>query len=155
MVHRCLSNSRLWVGTEFNQESELDQLIRDPNTQPLLLYPGSRSISIDSLTHEDREALLPSTKDPVVIVLDATWDLAQKMLHRSPTLQSIPRISFQSRDPSRFRIRKQPKPECLSSLEAIHRVLTLLDPGGTYDAMLGVFDRMVERQIEYARQSNS
>ena len=155
MAHRCLSNSSLWVGAEFNEKSEIHQLIGAPNTQPLLLYPGPQSLSIDSLTPELHQALLPPEKDALVIVLDATWDLAQKMLHRSPSLQSIPRISFEARDPSRFKIRRQPKPECLSSIEAIHRVLTLLDPGTSYDAMLGVFDRMVERQIEFARQSNS
>ena len=41
-------------------------------------------------------------------------------------LGPLPRISFDPGEPSRFRGRKQPKPECLSTIEAIHRTIDLL-----------------------------
>lgn len=152
MAHRSLLNSLLWVGTEFGPRSELAQLLARPGCRPSLLYPGPQSIALDALTPEQRVELLPPHEDPVLIVLDATWDLAQKMLHHSPILQGIPRVSFESRESSRFLIRKQPRPECLSSLEAIHRVLTLLQDPADHSGMLRVFDQMVERQLRYSKK---
>lgn len=152
MAHRSLTNSRLWVGTEFGAESELARHLTEPGTHPCLLYPGAKSLSLDTLTARQRNDLLPPGQDPALIVLDATWDLAQKMLHHSPVLQAIPRVSFESRETSRFLIRRQPRPECLSSLEAIHRVLTLLQDPADHSGMLQVFDQMVERQLRYSQK---
>ncbi|NDE17267.1 DTW domain-containing protein [bacterium] len=152
MAHRSLTNSLLWVGASFGRDSELAALLAQPGSRPFLLYPGPRSLSLDTLTAAERERLLPAGEDPVLIVLDATWDLAQKMLHHSPILQDIPRVSFESRETSRFLIRKQPRPECLSSLEAIHRVLTLLRDPADHSGMLRVFDQMVERQLAYSKK---
>lgn len=152
MAHRSLSNSLLWIGTEFGADSELATLLAQPGCRPCLLYPGPGSLSLDTLTQAERDRLLPPEEDPVLIVLDATWDLAQKMLHHSPILQKIPRVSFESRETSRFLIRKQPRPECLSSLEAIHRVLTLLRDPADHSGMLWVFDQMVERQLAYSKK---
>jgi DTW domain-containing protein YfiP len=155
MAHRCLSNSKLWVGKEFGEGSELVQLLRDPAVQPLLLYPGPGSLDLSKLSSEQKTTLLESKREPVIIVLDATWSLAQKMLRLSPDLQKVQRVSFAPEKHSRFLVRKQPRPECLSSLEAIHRMLTILDESrasGYYDGMLEVFDRMVAKQLAYGEQ---
>ena len=142
MAHRCLSNSRLWVGTHFDHDSELARLIEDPGVLPLLLFPGPGSVDLACVPTLERE--------PVIIVLDATWHLAQKMLHHSPILKSLPRVSFSPDAPSRFLIRRQPRAECLSSLEAICRVLELSGNPEPVGPMLRVFDRMVAQQLAYA-----
>jgi DTW domain-containing protein YfiP len=151
LAHRCLSNSRLWVGTEFDEQSELACLIRDPSLNPLLLFPGAESISLDGLDDDRRSEILDSTRESVVIVLDATWSIANKMLRQSPVLQAIPRVSFSPGRRSGFLVRRQPRPECLSSLEAIHRVLCLMDGPERYEGMLRVFESMVSRQLAFTR----
>jgi len=151
LAHRCLSNSRLWVGTEFDEQSELACLIRDPSLNPLLLFPGAESISLDGLDDDRRSEILDSTRESVVIVLDATWSIANKMLRQSPVLQAIPRVSFSPGPRSGFLVRRQPRPECLSSLEAIHRVLCLMDGPERYEGMLRVFESMVSRQLAFTR----
>jgi DTW domain-containing protein YfiP len=151
LAHRCLENSRLWVGTGFDETSELACLIRDPAVNPLLLFPGPESLSLDALAPEKRSELLDSSREPVVIVLDATWSIANKMLRQSPILRSVPRVSFLPGPRSGFLVRRQPRPECLSSLEAIHRVLCLLDRPERYEGMLRVFESMVSRQLSFTR----
>jgi DTW domain-containing protein YfiP len=153
MAHRSLSNSHLWVGKEFGEGSELIQLLRDPVVQPLLLFPGPKSLDLSKLSSEQKDALLNSKREPVIIVLDATWSLAKKMLRLSPELQRIQRVSFAADSRSRFLVRKQPQPECLSSLEAIHRVLTIVDETNSrsYDGMLEAFEKMVAKQIAYGK----
>ena len=127
MAHRCLSNSKLWIGERFGPESELAALLRDPGVSPMLLFPGSDSLALDGLPDGDRSRVLNPAREPVLIVLDATWSLAKKMLRQSSALEGVPRVSFSPAGKSGFLVRRQPRPECLSSLEAIHRVLSLLD----------------------------
>lgn len=151
LAHRCLQNSKLWVGTRFDERSELASLIRDPGVNPLLLFPGAESLSLDALDDGKRSELLDPAREPVVIVLDATWSIANKMLRQSPVLQGIPRVSFGPGPRSGFLVRRQPRPECLSSLEAIHRVLCLLDRPDHYAEMIRVFESMVSRQLSFTR----
>lgn len=155
MAHRCLSNSQLWVGENFAQSKAVNELINDPKLFPLLLFPGPQSRDISALAPTERTSLCPPDREPVVIILDATWDIAKKMLFHSPNLQTLPRICFQPSRLSRFLIRKQPNPQCFSTIEAIHETLCLLDPTSApegarpHDHLLEVFDAMVAKQLSY------
>jgi hypothetical protein len=91
----------------------------------------------------------------VVLLLDATWSGARKMLRLSPTLQQLPRIMFTPAAPSRFVIKQQPQAGCLSTLEATHEVLLALERAGLDryplpDQLLGLFHRMQNFQIRCA-----
>jgi DTW domain-containing protein YfiP len=150
LAHRALSNSRLFIGSEFGPESEAARLARDPGHLPLLLFPGPESLALESSANALREESRASGRELMLFVLDATWSLARKMLHRSPALQGIRRVSFSSGERSRFLVRRQPAPECLSSIEAIDRVLRLFGTGagpGTMAGAMGIFDRMVAFQL--------
>ena len=146
LAHRALSNSSLLVGAEFGPHSEAARIVADPSVLPLLLFPGPESQPLDD---GGGRAILDECDsreiEPVIFVLDATWSLARKMLHRSPVLQQIRRVSFRAGARSRFLVRRQPAPECLSSLEAIDRVLRSF--GGGLDGALSIFHRMVEFQL--------
>ena len=72
----------------------------------------------------------------------------------SQNLKDLPRISFDNDARSNFRIRKQPKSECLATVEAIHKTIELLGDSQGYnigsrahDNLLEVFDFIVEKQI--------
>lgn len=155
MAHRCLSNSMLLVGADFADSRELDSLLDDPKLFPMLLFPGRGSRNLSTMAPPERRAMVPEGREPVVIVLDATWELAQKMLFHTPRLGTIPRIGFMPSRLSRFLVRKQPNPQCFSTIEAIHEILSLLDadlrPEGArdYDRLLEVFDRMVAKQMAF------
>lgn len=151
IAHRCLENSQLWIGTQFGSDSPIADLIRDPAVNPLLMFPGPNSLDLEGLEPTERSKLLNSSREPVLIVLDATWSLAKKMLRLSPVLHDVPRVSFVPRARSAFVVRRQPRPECLSSLEAIHRVLCLLDRPEPYVGMLRVFQSMVTRQLSFSQ----
>jgi DTW domain-containing protein YfiP len=91
----------------------------------------------------------------VVFVLDATWSGARKMLRLSPSLQRLPRIMFTPAAPSRYIIKQQPQAGCLSTLEAVHELLTVLERTGLDcypqpEQLLGIFQRMQDFQIKCA-----
>jgi DTW domain-containing protein YfiP len=88
----------------------------------------------------------------VVFVLDGTWRITQQMLRRSPCLQGLPQIRFSPQHPSQYRIRKQPEPHCLSTVEAVSELLFQLEGDPRAQRILNPFQRMVERQIRIAEE---
>ena len=158
MTHRCLGNSALWVGVNFTEHEGLNLILKDPALYPVLLFPGPKSTNLSTLAPADRAAIFPKDRKVVVILLDATWELAQKMLHVSTNLQSLPRIGFTPERLSGFLVRKQPKPECFSTIEAAHELLRLLstsdgaeanDAQRPFDQLLTIFQKMVQKQLAY------
>ena len=77
----------------------------------------------------------------------------------SRNLASLPAICFEPPSPSAYRIRRQPKPHCYSTLEAIHHVLDLFSPRGNeasrshrpHENLLTVFNSVIDRQLAYTR----
>lgn len=149
LTHLCLADSELHIGIEFDGHAAVQTLINDPKNYPVLLYPGrgARDLSKGELHAADFEG-----RRLVVFLLDATWRLVRPMLRLSPSLQRLPRIMFSNAAPSRYIIKRQPEPGCLSTLEATHELLLALERSGLDryelpEQLLSVFMRMQEIQI--------
>jgi len=149
LTHLCLADSELYIGESFDGHEAVQALINDPKNFPVLLYPGrgARDLSKGELHAADF-----ADRRLVVFLLDATWRLVRPMLRLSPSLQRLPRIMFSDAAPSRYLIKRQPEPGCLSTLEATHELLVALDRSGLDyyalpEQLLGLFQRMQEVQI--------
>jgi DTW domain-containing protein YfiP len=152
LTHLCLSNSAIHVGVGFDENEDVQALLRDPRNLPFLLYPGPAARNI---TQQPFQAAELNDRRLVVLLLDATWALGRKMLRLSPALQQLPRIMFRPTAPSRYLIKQQPHPACLSTLEATHEVLLALDHAelDRYplpEQLPGLFDRMQDFQLRCA-----
>lgn len=152
LTHLCLANSELHMGIAFDEHEAVQDLIRDPQFFPVLLYPGAdaRNLSAGGLTAADL-----GSRTLLVFLLDSTWSGARKMLRLSPSLQRLPRVMFTSTHPSRYVIKQQPQAGCLSTLEATHEMLMTLERAGLDryplpDQLLGLFQRMQEFQLRCA-----
>lgn len=156
LTHLCLANSEIHMGLGFDRDEAVQALINHPGNYPVLLYPGfeARNLSRGDLTAADLGG-----RQLVVFVLDATWSGARKMLRLSPSLQRLPRIMFTPSAPSRYVIKQQPQDGCLSTLEAVHELLTALERSGLdrYEdraQLLDLFQRMQDFQIKCAADPN-
>ena len=152
LTHLCLTQSEIHVGVGFENHEAVQALVRDPCLFPVLLYPGRTALNLSTgmLAAADL-----GSRRLVVILLDATWSLGKKMLRLSPSLQRLPRIMFTSPGPSRYVIKQQPHPACLSTLEATHEALLALERSGLDDyplpaQLIELFDRMQDFQIRCA-----
>jgi DTW domain-containing protein YfiP len=121
----------------------------------VLLYPGrdSRDLSKGELPVADLAG-----RRLVVFLLDATWRLVRPMFRTSLSLQRLPRIMFTNAAPSRYIIKRQPEPGCLSTLEATHELLCALDRAGldVYSQpaqLIDLFHRMQDFQIRRAAEN--
>lgn len=161
LTHLCLSNSVIHVGTDFDEHAEVQALLHDPANLPVLLYPGPTALNLSAADALPRLQLPPFNFQPtagrqlVILLLDATWALGRKMLRLSPTLQRLPRVMFTPSAPSRYVIKQQPHPACLSTLEATHELLLALQHAGLDeyplpDQLLALFQRMQDYQLRCA-----
>lgn len=156
ITHLTLENSLLLNGYDYSLDARVNSLIEDERNHCVVLYPGKGSAN---LTAHPEAREFPQDKELVVFVIDGTWVTARKTMYRSRNLKTLPRICFDPPGESRFRLRKQPRAQCYSTVEAVHHTIELLGPGRgfalegrTHDRLLHVFDHMVEQQIELAKQ---
>ncbi|WP_437784537.1 DTW domain-containing protein [Sorangium sp. So ce1097] len=141
MAHLALPNSELHEGVVFEDDARIAALAADPTTA--VLFPGG-----------DAD---PAAGPPVrsLIVVDGTWGQARKMLALNPRLASVRRIGITPRAPGNYRIRKEPRPECLATVEAVASALGALEgEPARFDEMLRAFAFMVDRQIEHQARSD-
>jgi DTW domain-containing protein YfiP len=156
ITHLTLENSLLLNGYDYSLDARVNALIEHEGNHCVVLYPGRGSANLTAAP-EARE--FPADKELVVFVIDGTWVTARKTMYRSRNLKILPRICFDPPGESRFRLRKQPRVNCYSTVEAVHHTIELLGEGRgfsvasrTHDRLLHVFDHMVEQQIELAKQ---
>lgn len=84
-----------------------------------------------------------------LVVLDGTWDEARKLLHITPWIRALPRVSLAPPRPGNYRIRiaKNPAVE-VSTIEAIAYALGKLEPDTSgIGGLLEDFDAIVDHQI--------
>jgi DTW domain-containing protein YfiP len=80
-----------------------------------------------------------------VVVLDGTWKEAKTLWWRNPWLLKLRRLVLNPQHKSRYgRIRREPRREALSTLEAVALLLKHLDGGLEIEAtLLGALDRLI------------
>ena len=175
LTHLCLPNSELHMGIGFDRDEAVQALLADPHNHCVLLYPGkdALNLSVTGITEwetkcgekPDQEVGLHALRSEllqrrlVVFLLDATWSLARKMLRLSPGLQRLPRIMFTPTAPSRYIIKQQPQAGCLSTLEALHELMLVLekqqlDRYALPAQLLEIFERLQRFQMECAADPN-
>jgi len=126
-------------------DTDADERLPRPPTLPAdagLLFPGAGS------------TLLSRSAPSTLVVVDATWAEAKRMLRHNDWLATLPRyaLSPAPEERSTYRIRKQPAENCLSTVECVARVLQAVEPGPVCDAavsrLLTAFDALVEKQLD-------
>ncbi len=112
----------------------------EPDTGVLFPAPGARLL----------EELEPHERPAALVVLDGTWSQARNLHRANAWLHDRPHFALRPLAPTRYRIRKAPRPEYVSTLEAVVRALEVLEPETRgLEGLLGVFDTMIDRQITH------
>lgn len=110
-----------------------------------LLYPSPTARALDELTVAERPEHL--------VVLDGTWHHAHSLARDLEWLDELPRVKLGEVAPSRYRIRKEPRAECVSTIEAVVAALSVLEPETPgLDALLAAFDSMIDDQLAFVKR---
>jgi hypothetical protein len=105
-----------------------------------LLYPTEDARDLRDVPEADRPREL--------LVIDGTWHTARTLFRDKTYLHALPRFRFLPRAPGRYRLRREPRADYVSTIEAIVEALQILEPDTQgLDALLAAFDAMIDRQI--------
>jgi len=147
-----LTDSEIIIGIDFTNNERLNALISGTGEFarffPVVLYPAKDAYFTD--TPAFRDAI--GDRQLLVIVVDATWFFAQKMVKLSTNLHPLPKLSFKNEYRSQFIIKQQPDPACLSTIESSYYLIEELKNAGLVpkdadqSGLMRVFHRMVEFQ---------
>jgi len=142
MAHLALPNSELHVGVQFDPA-----LVRGSEGTTALLYPGPDAMDVRELQGRPLDRL---------VVVDGTWSQAKKVVKVNPFLRALPHVRLNPSAPGNYRIRREPAPHCLSTIEAVSEVLGVLeDAPEPFRDMLRAFTYMVDRQLDYVNGQRS
>jgi DTW domain-containing protein YfiP len=122
-----LANSEIIPGVSFDGDARYRSLTEDPGNYPVLLYPGEGAMRV---RRGELPAIAAGELRLVVFLVDATWHCSRTIIRESPSLMRLPRLAIEPAEPSRFLIKRQPAPWCLSTIEATHELLLALETGG-------------------------
>ena len=112
-------------------------------TNTFLVFPSEQSETIDVLKKNAQ-----INNDSQFILLDGSWKKAYKLLMTNPFLQSLPKLSINVQEQSRYRIRKSPREDGLSTVEAGYYLLSELENNDQkFLPLLDVFNKMIDFQI--------
>lgn len=111
-----------------------------------LLFPRAGSVDLADLEAADRPSEL--------VILDGTWPHARRLYDANPWLGKLPHFHLTPDAPSRYRIRKPPRPGYISTIEAIVAALRIVEPDTDgFDRLIGLFDTMIDEQVVYAHRA--
>jgi len=138
MASLCLPQAELRVGVRWTGEL-LAAALGDPSRPPILLYPGPGA----------RDILREPPVGPVtLVVVDGTWSQARTVVRDNPVLQALPRYAFATPEPSHYRIRREPRAEYVSTIEALMHVLGALEgEPARFRSLLDPLRAMVDAQL--------
>lgn len=132
-----LVNAQLEIGDQFPQ---LPRWLE--GHEPWLLFPGPAAVSVDQLP-----SAAPAESPRLLVIPDGTWRKARLLLHANPLLAALPRLTLPTGPASRYRVRKAPAPEALSTVEAVVAALNVLEAPRCFDALLAPFEALIDGQI--------
>jgi DTW domain-containing protein len=139
MASLCLPHAELHVGLRWDDHARLAHALADPARPPILLYPGPGA----------RDILREPPPGPVtLVVVDGTWSQAKTVVRDNPILHALPRYAFETPEPSHYRIRREPRAEYVSTIEALMHVLGALEgEPARFRALLDPLRAMVDAQL--------
>ncbi len=136
IAHLGLAGSELYEGIEFANHPQVAAIMASPGTA--LLFPGEGAVAPHALRRP------PET----LLVIDGTWPQARKMMALNPALRALPRIGFVPQQPGNYRIRREPAPHCVATVEAVVEVMAAFEGDGSrFRTLLAAFESMVDQQL--------
>ena len=154
LAHICLVGSEIIVGQDFSANQRLNQLLQAPEYLPFLMYPGEDAINvIDGKAEGKLEELVKGGKKLLILILDATWFCAKKLIEKNPFLLDLPKLSFKGDYRSIFTFKREPRPEYISTIECCYYFIKEMQKAGLItkeldpDPLMKIFKEMIKLQL--------
>jgi DTW domain-containing protein len=158
------SNSVMKIGLSWPSLSKaLGRPVTDPSRWAVLYLGSAKAADLDTGSEivvinrkggieDNQQAVLKSIEG--IVVLDGTWSQAKALWWRNPWMLKSQRVILGPSRPSRYgRLRREPRRDGLSTIEAVAMLLSSLEKRPDIAATLhSSFERMLERYREFQDQ---
>lgn len=150
IAHAGLLDSEIIMGIDFTKNERLCQLLRDPQYYPVLLYPAK-----DAWTAK-KEGLKQELngRKLLAIIIDSTWFCSKKMIALSTNIMALPKLSFAGLYSSIFTFKREPHPECVSTIETCYYLIKefrenkIIGTEGDPESLMDAFKMMIKFQLQ-------
>lgn len=140
LVRLCMPNASVHVPCPGFRGTLAEPVDVPPDAAVLYPHPDAADL-----------ASLPAAEHPsTLIALDGTWAHAKRLYRDNTWLHARRHVRLTPSAPSRYRIRREPRPDYVSTLEAIVAALRIVEPDCRgLDDLLAAFDRMIDQQLAH------
>lgn len=136
LIADVLADTTAFAWSRVEVDAALPLLLDDPQWQPYLVFPGE-FVAPQRVVNE----VLPAPgKRPLFVLLDATWSEARKMFRKSPYLDSLPVLSLQPEQLSRYRLRRSKRDDHFCTAEVAALCLELAGDQRAADGLNAYLD---------------
>lgn len=168
LTAECLENAQLKIGLSWPNLAKCLGESANPSRWGVL-YLGSgpkgtppknvplycvnkKGVPLDAELNESRLQSLEG-----IIILDGTWSQAKSLWWRNAWLLKLQRLILSPKGSSLYReLRKEPRKECLSTLESVAEVLQALNQSpDAVEHLLGCFKELLNRYRKVSRAINA
>lgn len=155
-----LNNSEIIIDVDFTNNKRLNTLLSDKNFFPVVMYPTEDAWTANEYRQTEPHTLKEAVgnKTLLVILVDATWACAKKMLRLSENLEPLQKISFSKGYKSEFTFKKEPEEHYISTIETCYYLLkelqesefnsNLTNQEFTPEPLMNIFRKMIQTQLE-------
>jgi DTW domain-containing protein YfiP len=132
--------SQIFIRGRVHENFSPTELLQRPG-RALFLFPDENS-------QELNQKFLDKYPGPYhLIVPDGNWTQAKKVKKREELFDNIPTVRLPAGPVGEYRLRKAPRPEWVSTFEAVAHALGVLDGSAVRDSMLNFFRKWVEATL--------
>lgn len=125
-----------------------------PSRQPVLLYPCNETPVQSDFSRFSASTTQAPLNNVEWVILDATWQQAEKMLRQSAQLQALPRFSIPVTTASRYQLRRNQRRDALSTIETVAALLTHIDVRSDATKLMAIFSEF-QRRYEAMRSNHN
>ena len=135
-----------WTRTEV--DPALVALLNDPQWQAYVVFPAAFADDA-RVVHEVTPV---AHKRPLFILLDGTWDEARKMFRKSPYLQTLPVLSLNPEQRSRYTLRRAQSENHLCTAEVGAMCLALANDTQAAQVLNAYLDVFTDHYLKAKQQ---
>ncbi len=149
-----------WARTQV--DPALLALLRDPQWQPYVVFPGEfvePGRVVTQLLAAAPRGTAPSSgagtapaRRPLFVLLDATWPEARKMFRKSPYLDALPVLSLQPEQLSRYRLRRSTRGDHFCTAEVAGLCLELAGEARAAQVLQAYLDVFTHHYLQAKHQ---
>lgn len=145
-----LTDSEILIGIDFTKNARLRELLADEQYFPVLLYPDESALTARSEGFRTRIG----GKKLLAIIIDSTWFCSKKMIRLSTNITALPKLSFYGNYRSIYTFKKEPREECVSTIETCYYLIKELQSAGIVGAdvnpecLMTAFRELIRFQLQ-------